>query len=325
MLRELPTPEETALEFATPTTNEYIALLDANYAQSRVIIENLIEGMNSGLIDPNVAHSAIEEELGDLTVNAAEILDVDIENVDNHIDDDTGEYLEAEDSPTMGHALRVLIDHHYGNDDMGVVEGLNDIAECAGVSPSTAADWYNDDDMPTAEQCQLMLECFPELHADELGMQHFVSLAGVSDRGDFSYSQIAPVINRVSSELNSLKAERAEFNLQTDIQNRIRAIERKAESLYNAGVISPVEYRLVAAQDINSEDKADFCAYFSSVAEASGSSATEYLGHLEFAVNLLEQRGPIAGSSILAGFNLPELDESGNDFISSYRDVHSYT
>lgn len=306
-MRILPTPEETDEELSLTPENEIIEQLDANYAQTRGMIAHLLEFQDQ--LDPELFSVSIREEIADHTEAMAQILGEDIEDVGEQIE---WIEVEVEDAPSIDLAIQKLVDEDYSSAE----EGITSMAECLGVDIPTAVAYYNGDAMPSVGEVQELVNCFPSLQSDPEAASHLVQLVG-SGAGEFSQ-----VIGQMRAEFNSFQQERAEFAQQQHVQNGLRELERRAQALFNANCITPVEFRLLVPQGIPAEDKADFAAYFSDFASSQGMTAQEWLKCANFTLGILEQRGelPIA---LLSNFSAPTeyqpFDSQETQYLKAYR------
>jgi hypothetical protein len=310
----LPSPEKTLEELNIPADSDAIQQLDATYALVRSSIRHIFEAEQDATIDREAGDEAIENILAEQLQLQAQILSIELVEIDEDIDRMTEVGYPAED---FSEGLTSLLAAEHESFE----EGLNHVSSQTGINADTLIDYCNGDDLPSREEAIAIGSCFQCCHDDPSAMQHLVSLA------DNGMADMSRQKSRFDAEFAALRQERADFHNRQELQHRIKSAERLADEMLANNYISPAERRELLPMNIAADDRTDFTAFFSMSAESMGVSPSSYMDCIEFTMQFLSKRGKVL-PTLLTDFSAYQEPEPANrenlEYLANYRIKHSY-
>jgi ribosomal protein S18 len=317
-IKMLPTPEQTDAELNLPADNDAIQQLDATYALTRSTIRHIFDAESDGTIDEMAANEAIENILSEQLQLQAQILSIELAEIDEDLD----RVMEiGYPAQTFSEGLVALMGAEFASFE----EALEMVSANTGIDTDTLIDYCNGDDIPSQEEAMAIASCFNCMQVDPDAVDHLVSLA--DDGTEDMMADMSRQRSQFDAEFAALKRERAEFSRTQELQHRIKAAERLADEMLASNYLSPAERRELLPMNIAADDRSDFTAFFSATAQAMGVSPSSYMDCVEFTMQFLSKRGKIQ-PTLITDFSAYQEPEPANreemEYLAAYRAKHSY-
>lgn len=316
----LPTLEEIVAELQTAPVSEAIAQLDGIYVSTRRAIVNVIEAEDEGVIDSDTAEEALEDILSKQVDLQTEVLQMEIPELIEEL-----EQTEEEGTPieTFGDGFAMMLAEEYDS----IQSGLNTISGHTGIDQQTLIAYLNDQMVPDPNTAAAITSCFEMCQENPELIDQMAMIAGDQMAETAEYAANQNQIAQFAYERQAFAQERAEFARQGQIQQRLKAIERMADDLYNNNYITPDQRRRIMPQGLEADDRAEFSAFFAQTATKIGTTPEQYLDCIEFTLNFLQDGGQ-QQPMLLADFGQYQepdpIDSQEAAQLTGYRKLYGY-